>query len=126
MAGAGTSFAFEGAAALPPATQHTLVGREFFPSLISAAFRNGLHAALDFAIVASLVAAGASWLRGGKFVYREEDGFGDEASDDEAPDDAVGGDPVDDTAVPVGNADGPVSPGTGRDLGRRDASSARG
>jgi MFS family permease len=113
-------------AALPPATQHTLVGREFFPSLISAAFRNGLHAALDFAIVASLVAAGASWLRGGKFVYREEDGFGEEASDDEAPDDAVGGDPVDDTAVPVGNADGPVSPGTGRDPARRDASSARG
>ena len=60
-------------ASLPPTTQHLLVGREFFPSLISAAFRNGLHAALDFAIIACLVAAGASWMRGGKFVYTESD-----------------------------------------------------
>jgi MFS family permease len=59
--------------ALPVATQHTLVGREFFPRLISGAFRNGLHAALDFAVIACLVAAGASWMRGGKYVYHEAD-----------------------------------------------------
>ena len=51
--------------------QHALTGRSFFPGLISAPFRAGLHAALDFAIVASLLAAGASWLRGGRYVYSE-------------------------------------------------------
>ena len=49
----------------PPAQQAALTGRSFFPGLISAPFRAGLHAALDFAIVASLLAAGASWMRGG-------------------------------------------------------------
>ncbi len=56
---------------LPLAQQHELTGRSFFPGLISAPFRAGLHAALDFAIVASLLAAGASWLRGGRYVYTE-------------------------------------------------------
>ncbi|MGA3148990.1 MAG: MFS transporter [Acidimicrobiales bacterium] len=58
---------------LPAIQQHILTGRGFFPSLISAPFRAGLHAALDFAIVASLLAAGASWLRGGRYVYSEPD-----------------------------------------------------
>jgi len=56
---------------IPVAQQHVLTGRSFFPGLISAPFRAGLHAALDFAIVASLLAAGASWLRGGRYVYTE-------------------------------------------------------
>jgi MFS family permease len=50
---------------LSAAQQSTLTGRSFFPGLIAAPFRNGLHAALDFAIVASLLAAAASWSRGG-------------------------------------------------------------
>jgi hypothetical protein len=54
-----------------PSQQAVLNGRTFFPKLISASFSNGLHAAFDFAIAACLVAAGASWLRGGKYVYRE-------------------------------------------------------
>ncbi len=54
---------------LPAAQQHALTGRSFFPGLISAPFRAGLHAALDFAIVASLLAAAASWMRGGHYVY---------------------------------------------------------
>jgi MFS family permease len=58
---------------LPAAQQHILTGRGFFPGLISAPFRAGLHAALDFAIVASLLAAAASWLRGGRYVYSEPD-----------------------------------------------------
>jgi hypothetical protein len=41
--------------------------------LISGPFKNGLHAALDFAIVASLVGAAASWVRGGKYHYSEPD-----------------------------------------------------
>ncbi|MDQ1361647.1 MAG: hypothetical protein QOJ44_2024 [Acidimicrobiaceae bacterium] len=52
-------------AQIPPAQQAVLSGRGFFPSIITAPFRSGLHAALDFAIVASLLAAAASWTRGG-------------------------------------------------------------
>jgi hypothetical protein len=51
---------------LPHAQQAALTSRGFFPSLISAPFKSGLHAALDFAIIASLAAAAASWTRGGK------------------------------------------------------------
>ncbi len=60
-------------AALPATQQAVLTGRSFFPSLITAPFEAGLHAALDFALVASLLAAWASWLRGGKYVYVEPD-----------------------------------------------------
>ena len=51
---------------LSPAQHHVLVGRAFFPHLISAPFRTGLHEAFAFAIVACLIAATASWSRGGK------------------------------------------------------------
>ncbi len=61
-------------AALPAASQATLVGRAFFPHLISAAFRDGLHAAFAFAIVACLIAAAASLMRGGKYHYAAPDG----------------------------------------------------
>jgi MFS family permease len=47
--------------------QATLTGREFFPRLISAPFRDGLHAAFAFAVLACLVAAVASAMRGGKY-----------------------------------------------------------
>jgi hypothetical protein len=50
---------------LPAAQQHALIGRSFFPHLISAPFRTGLHEALLFAIIACLIAAVASWSRGG-------------------------------------------------------------
>ena len=60
---------------LSTANQTALNGRGFFPSLISQPFRSGLHAAFDFAVVACLVAAGASWLRGGKYVYSEKIGL---------------------------------------------------
>jgi hypothetical protein len=68
---------------LTAAQQHTLTGRSFFPGLISAPFRDGLHAALDFAIVASLLAAGASWLRGGRYVYSEPAAPGNPAASDD-------------------------------------------
>jgi MFS family permease len=51
--------------------QATLTGRSFFPQLISAPFRSGLHAAFAFAIVACLVAALASSLRGGRYGHQE-------------------------------------------------------
>jgi hypothetical protein len=49
---------------LPQAQQAALTGRSFFPSLIAGPFKAGLRAAFDFAIVASLLAAAASWTRG--------------------------------------------------------------
>jgi len=52
-------------AGLPAHTQHVLTGSSFFPNLISAPFRNGLHTAFLFAIVACLIAAAASLMRGG-------------------------------------------------------------
>jgi hypothetical protein len=45
-----------------------LTGNAFFPTLISAPFRDGLHAAFAFAIVACLIAAAASLMRGGHGV----------------------------------------------------------
>jgi MFS family permease len=50
-----------------------LTGRTFFPQLMSRPFSDGLHEAFDFAIAACLVAAAASWLRGGKYVHGEEE-----------------------------------------------------
>ena len=58
-------------ASLPPGHAAVITGRSFFPTLISEPFQQGLHAAFAFAIAACLVAAGASWLRGGKYVYVE-------------------------------------------------------
>ncbi len=53
-----------GLAGLHAATQSLLTGRTFFPHLIEAPFRDGLHEAFVFAIIACLVAAAASLLRG--------------------------------------------------------------
>jgi MFS family permease len=58
---------------LPPGKAAVLTGRQFFPALISRPFHDGLHEAFLFAMIACLVAAGASWLRGGKFVYHEQE-----------------------------------------------------
>jgi MFS family permease len=53
-------------------SQALLTGRTFFPELISAPFRTGLHVAFAFAIVACLIAAGASLMRGGMYRHGEE------------------------------------------------------
>jgi MFS family permease len=50
-----------------------LTGRTYFPQLMSKPFSDGLHEAFDFAIAACLIAAAASWLRGGKYVHGLED-----------------------------------------------------
>jgi hypothetical protein len=57
---------------LPAANAAYLTGRAFFPSLISGPFASGLDEAFDFAIVACLVAAAASWMRGGRYVHEVE------------------------------------------------------
>jgi MFS family permease len=51
---------------LQPAQSAALTGRNFFPTIMTTPFRAGLHAALDFAIVVSMLAAAASWTRGGQ------------------------------------------------------------
>ncbi|HZT65750.1 MAG TPA: MFS transporter [Acidimicrobiales bacterium] len=56
---------------LPAAHVAYLTGRSFFPRLISPAFSAGLRAVFDFAAGACVVAALASWLRGGKYHYEE-------------------------------------------------------
>ena len=58
-------------AKLPPSHAAYLTGHTFFPSLISASFQHGLDIAFDFAIACCLVAALASLLRGGRYVYDE-------------------------------------------------------
>jgi MFS family permease len=51
--------------------QAVLTGPAFFPHLISAPFRSGLHAAFAFAIVACLIAAAASFMRGERYEHIE-------------------------------------------------------
>ena len=56
---------------LPAHDQAVLTGHSFFPTLISGPFKDGLHAAFLFAIVACLIAAAASLMRGGRVVEDE-------------------------------------------------------
>jgi hypothetical protein len=48
-------------------SRNLLMGRSFFPHLISSPFERGLHETFIFAIVACLIAAAASLLRGGRY-----------------------------------------------------------
>jgi MFS family permease len=57
---------------LSPHNRAVVTGHSFFPGLISKPFSSGLHEAFLFAIIACLVAAGASWFRGKKYVHGEE------------------------------------------------------
>ena len=55
----------------PSAVAH-LTSKEYFPQIIGQPFKHGLIIVLSFAIAACLVAAIASWLRGGKYIHQEE------------------------------------------------------
>jgi MFS family permease len=57
---------------LQPADSQALTGKSFFPHLIAGPFHTALVYAFSFAIVACLVAAVASLLRGGKYHYEEK------------------------------------------------------
>jgi len=59
---------------LPQANQDTLTGKEFFPNLIAGPFKDGLTVVFGAAIIMSLIAAGASLMRGEKFVHDEQEG----------------------------------------------------
>jgi MFS family permease len=58
---------------LPPAKAADITGQTFFPELISAPFIDGLRIAFSASVVMCLVAAWASWLRGGRYVAGEEE-----------------------------------------------------
>jgi hypothetical protein len=66
-------------AGLPHAQVATLVGRGFFPRLITGPFSDSLSVAFTFAAAACIVAAFASLLRGGKYHHS------DVATSSEAP-----------------------------------------
>jgi MFS family permease len=57
--------------ALPPAQQHAVTGRAFFPQLIASPFHTALLYAFTFAAAACAVAAVASLLRGGRYHWSE-------------------------------------------------------
>ncbi len=56
-------------ASLPSQAVAQLSSRDYFPSVISSAFRSGLHEAFAFAILACAIAAVASWSRGKRYVH---------------------------------------------------------
>jgi MFS family permease len=56
---------------LPAAKAAYLTGPHFFPSLISSAFIHGLRIAFGIALLMSIVAAWASWLRDDRYVHDE-------------------------------------------------------
>jgi MFS family permease len=83
-----------GAHALAHVSAHAhalLTGRSFFPQLISAPFRNGLHEAFAFATIACLIAAAASWSRGGRYVAASD---GSHTSSDESHTSGLASQPV--------------------------------
>jgi MFS family permease len=85
-----------------------LTGRSFFPRLISGPFHAGLSEAFTFALVACLVAAAASWLRGGK--YHHGDQPVPEAAPGSAPDGAAAPAPGNELAAPSPGNDGAARP----------------
>jgi MFS family permease len=58
-------------AKLPPANAAKLTSKAFFPQLISQPFHHGLVIVFTMAIVVLFIAAGASLLRGGRYVHDE-------------------------------------------------------
>jgi MFS family permease len=54
---------------LPGGQAAIVTGRSFFPRLMTIPFSSALSAAFTFAFIACLIAAGASWLRGGKYHH---------------------------------------------------------
>jgi MFS family permease len=59
---------------LPAAQASVLTGRQFFPELISGPFHHGLVIVFSTAMTILVIAAGASALRGGRYVNPEQTG----------------------------------------------------
>jgi hypothetical protein len=57
---------------LSAADRAVVTGHGFFPRLIATPFHAGLGEAFGFAAVICLIAAAASWTRGGRFVHDDQ------------------------------------------------------
>ena len=68
----GTMIPHQILSALSAATAARITGTSFFPQIISAAFQQGLRVIFAVGLVLCLVAAGASWMRGSKYMHKEE------------------------------------------------------
>ncbi len=109
-----------GIARVPAAKVPYLTGRSFFPKLIAGPFHHGLIEAFTFAAAACLVAAGASWLRGGKYHYGDELSALPVTVPAQGPADAVA------TAVAEHGGDGVRTGAGGRDRAASGAGRANG
>jgi MFS family permease len=58
---------------LPAAQVAALTGHSYFPRLMAVPFSSALSTAFTFAFIACVIAAGASWLRGGKYHHRGQE-----------------------------------------------------
>jgi len=64
-----------------------LTGKTYFPQLISKPFMHGLRIVFSAAATMSVIAAGASWMRGGRYVHTDDvEAFGAPAEDEPAED----------------------------------------
>jgi hypothetical protein len=70
---------------LSVAHRRALTGREFFPSLISGPFHQGLIVVFVVAVVLSLLGALASLLRGGRYIHAEAVPSGAKPLDESPP-----------------------------------------
>jgi hypothetical protein len=95
-------------AQLSPAQASEITGPRFFPNLISGPFHSGLIVVFTLAVVMSLVAAGASMLRGGRYVHEDSDA------------DRIGGLAQEAAAVAGAVAAPAAAPGEDAQEGRRD------
>jgi hypothetical protein len=56
-------------ATLSNSTQATILGKSFFPQLLSGPFMDGLRVAFVVCVALSLAAAAASWMRGRRYIH---------------------------------------------------------
>jgi MFS family permease len=63
-----------------------VTGKTFFPHLIAGPFMTGLRIAFTASLIMCLIAAAASWMRGKKYVHRDDvEAFGASSDDEAAP-----------------------------------------
>jgi MFS family permease len=72
---------------LPSSHVAYLTGKTYFPQLISKPFMHGLRIVFSAATIMSVIAAAASWMRGGRYVHTDDvEAFGAPAADEPAED----------------------------------------
>jgi MFS family permease len=72
---------------LPSSHVAYLTGKTYFPQLISKPFMHGLRIVFSAATIMSVIAAAASWMRGGRYVHADDvEAFGGPAADEPAED----------------------------------------